>query len=445
MNNKTEDKQIQFVNWFRQSSPYIHSHRKRTFVIFFGGDVVQGENFAHFIHDISLLNSLGVRLVLVHGARPQIEKQIQALGLESTYSENLRVTDTQTLPAVEQAVGQVRVNIEARLSMGLINTPMAGASLSVVSGNYVTARPYGVRNGVDYIHTGEVRKIDTKSIQAQLALGNITLLSPIGYSPSGEAFNLHAEDVATEAAIALEADKLIMMTSGFLQNKKNELITQLDINQAKKLLLKDCFNTELQSHLNNATQACERGVTRSHLINHLIDGSLLIELYSRDGCGTLVSAEQYEGLRTATIDDVGGILEIIQPMENQGVLAQRSREQLELEISQFNVIERDGMIIACAALYPYPDESMAEVACLAVHPDYRRSGRGDSLLQQIESQAIKSNLSQLFLLTTHTAHWFIERGFVESDIEKLPVSKKGLYNLQRNSKIFVKELDIEER
>lgn len=441
MNEIVNNNQQQFIDWFRQSSPYIHSHRKRTFVIFFGGDVVQGDNFAHFIHDISLLNSLGVRLVLVHGARPQIEQQVSNLGLTSSYANNIRITDTSTLPAVEQAIGQVRVNIEARLSMGLINTPMAGASLRVVSGNYVTARPYGVRDGIDYFHTGEVRKIDTPAIRSQLELGNITLLSPIGYSPSGEAFNLHAEDVATEAAIALKADKLIIMTDGFLQDRHAEQITQLDIKQAKKLLLKDCFNTELQSHLSNATQACERGVTRAHLINHQIDGSLLIELYSRDGCGTLISAEQYEGLRTAAIDDVGGILEIIQPMENQGVLAQRSREQLELEITQFNIIERDGMIIACAALYPYAEESMGEVACLAVHPDYRKSGRGDILLQQLETQAKKLNLNQLFLLTTHTAHWFIERGFVEQDIDNLPVSKKKLYNLQRNSKIFIKELD----
>lgn len=441
MNKIADSNQQQFIDWFRQSSPYIHSHRKRTFVIFFGGDVIQGENFAHFINDISLLNSLGVRLVLVHGARQQIEKQISDLGLSSSYAENLRITDTSTLPAVEQAVGQVRVNIEARLSMGLINTPMAGASLRVVSGNYVTARPYGVRNGVDFCHTGEVRKVDTDAIRSQLELGNITLLSPIGYSPSGEAFNLHAEEVATETAIALKADKLIMMTSGFLHDKQDELITQLDINQAKKLLLKDCFNTELQSHLNNVTQACERGVKRAHLINHQVDGSLLIELYSRDGCGTLVSAEQYEGLRTATIDDVGGILEIIKPMEDQGILAQRSREQLELEISEFNVIERDGMIIACASMHPYAEESMAEVACLAVHPDYRESGRGDMLLQQLETQAKKLNMNQLFLLTTHTAHWFIERGFIEQDTDNLPVSKKSLYNLQRNSKIFIKDLD----
>lgn len=439
--NKITDSKQQFIDWFRQSSPYIHSHRKRTFVIFFGGDVVQGDNFAHFIHDISLLNSLGVRLVLVHGARPQIEKQVSNLGLTSSYANNIRITDRLTLPAVEQAIGQVRVNIEARLSMGLINTPMAGASLRVVSGNYVTARPYGVREGIDYFHTGEVRKIDTAAIRSQLELGNITLLSPIGYSPSGEAFNLHAEDVATEAAIALKADKLIMMTDGFLQNKDAELITQLDIKQAKKLLLKDCFNTELQSHLNNATQACDRGVTRAHLINHQIDGSLLIELYSRDGCGTLISAEQYEGLRTANIDDVGGILEIIQPMEEQGVLAERSREQLELEITQFNVIERDGMIIACAGLYPYAEEGMAEVACLAVHPDYRQSGRGDILLQQLETQAKKLNLKQLFLLTTHTAHWFIERGFLEQETDNLPISKKSLYNLQRNSKVFIKEIN----
>lgn len=439
MNKYTDNKQ-QFVNWFRQSSPYIHSHRKRTFVIFFGGEIIQSENFAHFIHDISLLNSLGVRLVLVHGARPQIEQQISALGLKSTYAENLRITNTDTLPAVEQAVGQVRVNIEALLSMGLINTPMAGASLRVVSGNYVTARPYGVRNGVDHQHTGEVRKVDTDAIRSQLELDNITLLSPIGYSPSGEAFNLRAEDVATETAIALKADKLIMMTDGFLEDKEHQLITQLDLKQAKKLLLKANISAQLQSHLNNTIQACERGVHRAHLINHQVDGSLLIELYSRDGSGTLISADKYEGLRTATIDDVGGILEIIQPLEETDVLAQRSREQLELEITQFNIIERDGMIIGCAALYPYPEENMAEIACLAVHADYQNSGRGDILLQLLETQAQKLKLSQLFLLTTHTAHWFIERGFVEQNIDDLPISKKELYNLQRNSKIFIKPL-----
>ena len=445
MTQTTDNSQQQFIDWFRQSSPYIHSHRKRTFVIFFGGDVVQSDNFAHFIHDISLLNSLGVRLVLVFGARPQIEQQIENLGLSSSYAENLRLTSSEILPAVEQAVGQVRVNIEARLSMGLINTPMAGASLRVVSGNYVTARPYGVRDGIDYQHTGEVRKVDTNAIQAQLQLGNITLLSPIGYSPSGEAFNLHAEDVATEAAIALGADKLILMTDGFLHNKHNEMITQLDLKQAQKLLLKDCFSVALQSHLKNATEACQRGVYRSHLINHQVDGSLLIELYSRDGCGTLISAEKYEGLRVASIDDVGGILEIIQPLEQQDILAQRSREQLELEINQFNVIERDGMIIACAALYPFADENIAEVACMAVHPDYRGEGRADILLQQLEKQARKLNLKQLFILTTHTAHWFIERGFVEHDMDTLPVSKKSLYNLQRNSKIFIKKLELGNR
>lgn len=445
MKRTKENNQQQFIEWFRQSSPYIHSHRKRTFVIFFGGELIQGENFAHFIHDISLLNSLGVRLVLAFGARQQIEQQVSSLGLTSKYTNNLRITSSDILPAVEQSVGQVRTNIEARLSMGLINTPMAGASLRVVSGNFVTARPYGIRDGVDFCHTGEVRKIDTDAIQAQLQQGNITLLSPIGYSPSGEAFNLHAEDVATEAAIALGADKLIMMSDGFLQNKHNELITQLDLKQAKKLLLKDCFSTDLQSYLKNASLACQRGVHRSHIINHQIDGSLLIELYSRDGCGTLISAESYEGLRTATIDDVGGILEIIQPLEQQGVLAQRSREQLELEIKRFSVIERDGMIIACAALYPFPDENMAEVACMAVHPDYQRAGRADSLLQQLQKQAKKRNLKQIFILTTHAEHWFIERGFVEQQLDDLPVSKKELYNLQRNSKIFVKPLEFEER
>lgn len=435
------NKQQQFVDWFRNSSPYIHSHRKRTFVILFGGEAVQSDSFAHLINDFALLNSLGVRLVLVHGARPQIEQQIQSLGLTSDYAQDLRVTDDTLLPAVEQAVGQVRVNIEAQLSMGLVNTPMSGAKLRVVSGNYVNARPYGVRNGIDFCHTGEVRKIDTQAIKDQLALGNIVLLSPIGYSLTGEAFNLRAEDIATETAIELQADKLIiMMTSKGVVDADDNLVAQLDLHSALDALDTLQLNDEIHTHLNSAVHAVNNGVSRVHLISHQTDGSLLLELYSRDGTGTMISAEQYEGLRQATIDDVGGILELIRPLEQQNILAKRSREQLELEIERFFVAERDGMIVACAALYAYPDEKVGELACLAVHADYRRDGRGDSLLKLIEKKAQQSGLKHLFILTTHTAHWFIERGFLEQGLDELPVQRKQLYNLQRNSKVFIKRL-----
>lgn len=430
----------QYVDWFRQSSPYIHSHRGRTFVISISGETIEHEGFAHLIHDIALLNSLGVRLVLVHGARPQIEKQIKAMNLNSDFEQGWRITSNKILPSVEQAVGQVRVNIETKLSMGLINTPMSGASLRVISGNFVTARPYGIRNGVDFGHTGNVRRIDCEAIQQQLQLNNIVLISPIAYSSTGEAFNCRAEDIATATAKALHADKLIfMMHADGVNNEKGELIQQLNLIQAEQLLEDNINDVMTQLHLSSALNACKHGVKRAHLINHNIDGGLLLELYTRDGTGTLISTETYENIRLADIEDVGGILELIKPLEDDGTLAHRSRDQLELEINQFTVIERDGMIIACAALYPY-EKNTAELACMAVHKDYQKQNRATELLHVLQSQCTNKCIEKIFVLTTQTAHWFLEHGFIEEKMEDLPIERKNMYNNQRKSRVFSKIL-----
>ena len=433
------------VEWFRQSAPYIHAHRGRTFVILFGGEAVADENFPHLTQDIALLSSLGVRLVLVYGARPQIRQQLSALNIKSEFADNMRITLHEHMPAVEQAVGQVRMSIEAQLSMGLPNTPMAGASVSVVSGNFVTARPYGIRNGIDYCQTGNVRNVDAHAIKKQLKHNNVVLVSPIGYSPSGEIFNLRAEDVATETAIALNADKLIfVMENNGVTNNEGGLIHQLDLPHAENWMQNhgsdEDMDHDTQTHLSNAAHACRGGVRRVHLVSRQTNGALLLELYTRDGIGTLVTADNYEGLRHATIEDIGGIMELISPLEQQGVLVKRSREQLELDINSFTIIERDGMIIACAAIFTFPEEASAELACLAVHSDYQVHGRGDDLLQHIEWQARKKHMKKLFTLTTQTMHWFIERGFVECKADELPIEKKSLYNFQRNSKILCKQL-----
>ena len=430
----------QYVDWFRGSSPYIHNHRGRTFVIYISGESITHSGFAHLIHDIALLNSLGVKLVLVHGARPQIEQHLKTLNIKSSFHNGWRISSAETLPGIEQAVGQVRVNIETQLSMGLINTPMSGASLRVISGNFVTARPYGVREGIDFGFTGDIRKVDTEAIQQQLILNNIVLISPIAYSPTGEAFNCRAEDVATATASALNADKLIfMMPSGGASNEQKSIIHQLNLLEAESLLQKQQNDELTQLHLRSAINACKHGVRRAHLISHETDGALLLELYTRDGSGTMITTDVYEGLRHATIDDVGGVLELIQPLEEQQILAHRSREQLELEIEQFTVIERDGMVIACAALYPY-DKHCAELACVAVHADYQKQGRAGELLQHIQQQCLQKDISQLFILTTHTAHWFIEKGFTEGELEQIPIQRRDMYNAQRNSKIYIKTL-----
>jgi len=443
---RLDNSSAEHVDWFRQSAPYIHSHRGKTFVILFGGEAVEHDGFAHLIHDIALLSSLGVRIVLVHGARSQIEKQLHTLGVNSKFADGSRITLNENMPAIEQAVGQVRLRIEAQLSMGLPNTPMADASIRVISGNFITAQPHGIHNGIDFCQTGNVRNVDAVTIKQQLANNNVTLISPIGYSPTGEVFNLRAEDVATETAIALNADKLIfVMENNGVTDKSGELLQQLDLPRAENWQKNHSSNKDAdidtQIHLNNAAHACRGGVQRVHLLSRQIDGALLLELYTRDGVGTLVTADNYEGLRTASIDDIGGILELISPLENSGVLVKRSREQLELDIRNFTVIERDGMIIACAAIFTFPKEEAAELACLAVHQDYQTQGRGDDLMQHIEWQARKKHMKKIFTLTTQTMHWFIERGFVECSADELPIEKQSLYNYQRNSKIFCKQLN----
>ncbi len=431
-----------FVGWFRHSSPYINAHRGRTFVVALGGEAVADAAFPSVIHDLALLHSLGVRLVLVHGARPQIEDRLRSAGVEIRYVHGLRVTDEAALPSVRAAVGSVRMEIEALLSMGLANSPMAGARIRVASGNFVVARPLGVREGIDYQHTGEVRRLDVAGIRTWLDAGAIVLLSSVGYSPTGEIFNLNAEDVAVAAASNLMADKLLYLSEAPLPvTAAGELIRQLSPPEAERLLQS---NQDLQDatrrHLAHALSACAAGVGRVHLLPRALDGALILELFTRDGVGTLLSADLFEEVRVATIEDVGGVLELIEPLEQQGVLVRRSRERLETEIDHFMVIERDGAVIGCAALYPFPADGVGELACVAVHSDYRRGGRADALLTRLERRARHHGLKQIFVLTTHTAHWFRERGFEPARIEDLPVERRALYNYQRNSKVFVKTL-----
>lgn len=435
-----EAETVTFVQWFRAAAPYIHAFRGKTFVIAFGGDALADGGFASLIYDFNLLNSLGVRLVLVHGVRPQVEERLHAQGDEPQYIGNLRVTGLDTLELVKDAVGSVRVDIESMLSVGLPNTPMAGAEIRVASGNFVTARPVGVVDGVDLQFTGEVRKIADAAINARLAAGEIVLLSPLGYSPTGEVFNLALEEVATTAAIALKAEKIIfLLDRGNCHDAKGRLINQLTVATAQRML-KSLPDGDLRLYLPHAIRACRQGVRRAHLLERVRDGALLTELFTHEGAGTMVSREAVENVRPAKIEDVGGILSVIEPLEHEGILVRRSRERLEQEVERFFVDELDGRIVGCVALYPFAETRAAEMACLAVTPDFRRSGRGDALLAAVERAALAQGLDQLFVLTTRTAHWFIERGFNQASPDDLPTPRKALYNWQRRSKVLVKSL-----
>ncbi len=430
-----------FVKWFRAATPYIHQWGGATFVIAFGGEVLADGEFQQLTHDINVLVSLEVRVVLVHGTRPQIEAQMRQHGVMPHYVAGRRVTDDKALACVKEANGIVRVEMEALLSMELANSPMWGADIRVSSGNFVTAKPVGVVNGVDFRHTGEVRKIDADGIRRRLDDSEVVLISPIGFSPTGDVFNCTLEDVATATAIALGADKLIFLTetAGAL-DAKGRLISELTVREGQELAAANNLPEDVQIYLPCAIKATSNGVKRAHLISRHVDGALLIELFTHHGIGTMVVPESPEHIRAAGPEDVPGILQILEPLEQQGVLVKRSVEHLEGDIGKFFVLESEGNILGCAALYPFPERKTAELAALAVNPFYRDGGRGERLLAYAETKARATGLKSIFVLSTRTTHWFIERGFVEMDAAWLPEQKAALYNYDRRSKVFVKEL-----
>jgi amino-acid N-acetyltransferase len=435
----------ELVEGIRHSVPYINAHRGKTFVVMLEGEAIEHDNFFGIINDIGLLHSLGIRLVVVYGARPQIENSLHAHHVKPIYHKHIRITDGPTLELVKQVAGQLQLDITARLSMSLNNTPLQGAHINVVSGNFVIAQPLGVDDGIDYCHTGRIRRIDEDAINRLLDSNAIVLLGPVGVSVTGESFNLTSEEVATQLAIKLKAEKMI----GFCQHQglldsSGDVLAEVFPNQALSFIQAQeaagDYHSETVRFLRGAVRASKSGVKRCHLISYQVNGTLLQELFSRDGIGTQIVMESAEQIRRATIHDIGGILSLIRPLEKQGILVRRSREQLEMEIDKFTIIERDNLTIACAALYPFAEEGIGEMACVAVHPDYQKSSRGEVLLEQITHQAKMQGLQRLFVLTTHSIHWFQERGFIPASIEALPLKKQELYNYQRRSKILISHL-----
>jgi amino-acid N-acetyltransferase len=430
-----------FVRWFRQTAPYLHAFGGRSFVIGFGGELIaERARFAQFIQDVNLLAALDIRLALVHGARPQIEAELKAKGLRSRYARGRRVTDAQALVAVKHAAGVLRVEIEALLSQGLPNSPMAGASIRVASGNFIAARPIGVVDGVDYQYTGLVRKVDAQAIARRLEAGEVVLVPHIGYSPTGEVFNLSWEDVAQNVASALRADKLLLFVDRLPTDRKGAVIGELTAREAEALLKKGDLGAHTTAALRAALGALGAGVARAHLITRRSTAATLLELFTHSGVGTMITAEPTQQLRGARIEDVGGILALIEPLEADGTLVKRGRERLEREIGNFLVIEHDGVIAGCAALYPFAGDKAAELACLAVAPEARDAGHGERLLHACEARARQLKIRKLFALTTRAEHWFVAQGFKRAEPTALPGERQALYNWRRGSKVFIKRI-----
>jgi amino-acid N-acetyltransferase len=440
-----------FVPWFRSVAPYIHKFRNQTFVVGIAGEAIAAGKLQHLAQDLAMIQSMGVKIVLVHGFRPQVNEQLKAKGHVPRYSHGLRITDEVALDCAQEAAGQLRYEIEAAFSQGLPNTPMAGSTVRVISGNFLTARPVGIVDGVDFQHSGLVRKVDTAGIMRTLDMGALVLLSPFGFSPTGEAFNLTMEEVATSVAIALQADKLIFLTEvpGLRMRptepeaEDNPIDTELPLAQAEQLLVAlPVANqpTDTAFYLQHCVKACKSGVERSHIIPFAVDGAILLEVYVHDGIGTMVVDEKLESLREATVDDVGGILQLIEPFEKDGTLVKRGRTEIERDVGNYTVIEHDGVIFACAALYTYPEGRTAEMAALTVSPQVQGQGDGERILKRIEQRARGAGLDSIFVLTTRTTHWFLKRGFVLVDPDWLPDARKRKYNWDRKSQVLVKKL-----
>jgi amino-acid N-acetyltransferase len=440
-----------FVPWFRSVAPYIHMHRGKTFVVGIAGEAIAAGKLQNLAQDLALIQSMGVKIVLVHGFRPQVNEQLAAKGHEPKYSHGIRITDEIALDCAQEAAGQLRYEIEAAFSQGLPNTPMAGSTVRVISGNFITARPVGIVDGVDFMHSGLVRKVDVLGITRTLEMGAMVLLSPFGFSPTGEAFNLTMEEVATSVATELQADKLIFLTEtqgirvqpNEPASDDNPIDTELPLAVAKQLLASapsPTQPTDLAFYLQHCVKACEEGVERSHILPFSVDGALLLEIYVHDGIGTMVVDEKLEELREATADDVGGILQLIEPFENDGTLVKRNRTEIERDVDHFTIIDHDGVIFACAALYPYPEAKTAEMAALTVSPQSQGQGDGEKILKRVEQRARAMGLNSIFVLSTRTMHWFLKRGFVQMDPDWLPEARKRKYNWDRKSQVLVKKL-----
>ena len=431
----------QFVAWLRAVAPYIHAFRGRTFVVAFPGELVVAGRLNALVQDVSLLHAMGMRIVVVFGSRPQINEQLRLRGGEARYANGLRITDPLALECAKEASGEMRLDIEAAFSQGLPNTPMAHSAIRVVSGNLVSSRPVGIVDGVDFMHTGLTRKVDAQTIRFALDSGAIVLISNLGFSPTGDTFNLAMEDVATVTAITLDADKLVFVTeTRGVVDEMGQVVSEISEAEAKRLLAAGDLPAESAYYLKHALRACEGGVARAHIIPFELDGSVLLELFRHDGVGSMVVEETLEELREATLDDVGGILALIRPLEEDGTLVKRERALIERETTNFSVIEHDGVIFGCAALYPYPDDSIGEMACLAVNPLVQGRGDGERLLKRIEQRARAIGLKRLFVLTTRTTHWFMRRGFVLAGVEALPAERQNFYNWQRKSQVLIKDL-----
>ena len=414
----------EFTKWFRACTPYIRSHQGKTFVITLPPECLESDNIRNIVHDLALLHVLGVRIAIIFGGSATTERVINDVKLQE----------------IQKRTNQVRSQIELLFSAGIPESNLRERHIPIVSGNLVTAKPIGVIDGIDYVRAGKVRNIHAHQITSLLNGMNLVLIPPIGLSAAGAAYYLDGYHLAVEVAVALAADKLIILDAN-AQIKDGEGNGLSDI---RIEILETLISSKGTAHNNDSILRCllesaQRGVPRTHAISYLQDGALLQELFTPDGVGTQISEDDYRTIRQANVTDMAAIVELIRPFEQNGSIVSRSKDQLENEIDSYWVAELDGLIIGCAAMYEFED-GYFELGCLVTAESYRSKALGRRLLLAVEQSAREANAVSLFALTTQATEWFIENGFAIGEIDDLPSTRVKSYDAQRNSKVLLKSL-----
>ena len=429
------------VEWFRTAAPYIRMHKNKTFVFAFDGSLVKSPNFMSLIHDLNILTSIGIKIVLVHGSLKEIRSLSEKKQISPRFVRDHQIIDKTLLSIAQEASGKIRLELEAKLSTTLPNSPMEGSNIRVSSGNFIFARPVGVIDGVDTLYAGETRKIDVEAISDRLQNEEIVLLSPMGFSSTGEMFLLKKEDVAVNAAIGLSADKLIFLTDPLhFEDRHFQQIREIYAEHAKAIIDNGTLSTSSILILESAVTACKAGVERVHIVNQADSEALITELFTHKGMGILVTKSSIESVRRAKPSDADIILELIKPLQETQILTIRTREEVECAILDFIVLEHDNTVVGCAALHVFVEEKIGELACLAVHQSYRDAGGGKKLLKKIEKICQEKRIPEIFALTTQSSHWFIQHGFSEKRVSELPPKRQAMYNKGRNSKTLSKKI-----
>lgn len=431
---------LHFAQDFREAAPYIQYLRGKTIVIGIASSLLDSANLNDMVADFNLIAALGARLVLVHGCNTQINALCALNAHQSDFHQHRRITDLTVLQYAKQVCGQIQFDLQAALSLGYTQSPQKPPRLRTVTGNYLTAKPLGILDGVDMQYTGTVRKVDAQAIVQSLDTQAIVIISPIAASPIGQSYNLSMPDTAQAVAVALQAEKLIFLTeeSGIFDAQK-QLLSNLTAQEAEQLLTQTLALPQQRALLSTAIDALNQDIARVQILSGRENGSLIKELFTRQGAGTSIAQNSFIQIRPAREQDIADIIALIRPLETRGVLVRRSKSYLEDHIREFSLLEHDHQIYGCVALKTFTDAPQsAELACLVVSDNVRDAGYGDHLLAHVIHEAKKHNKQQLFALSTQTTDWFLEHGFQAAQISDLPPSRQAQYHqLARQSKIFV--------